>query len=76
VLQPLFKDLGLNLFLSLSNRGLKFECSTVFRLENILSLESIGIDDDIPRSPKFCEKHVGSQNKRWSLHLGEEHVKS
>jgi hypothetical protein len=41
----LFKNLGLNLSLSLSNKGLKFECSTVFRLENVLSLESIVIDE-------------------------------
>jgi capsule polysaccharide export protein KpsC/LpsZ len=56
VLQPLFKDLGLNLSLSLSNRGLKFECSTVFRLENILSLESIVIDVGMSRSLNFTKQ--------------------
>jgi hypothetical protein len=56
VLQPLFKDLGLTLSLSLSNRGLKFECSIVFRLENILSLESIVIDVGMPRSHVFTKQ--------------------
>jgi hypothetical protein len=40
----------------LSNRGLKFEYPTVFRLKNILSLESIVIDVGMPRSHVFAKQ--------------------
>ena len=39
-------------------------------------MEFIVIDIGISRSRDLLSNMIGSQNKSWSIHCGEEHVKS
>jgi len=50
----LFLEYALVQFVDDANRGYKIETAAVCRPKS----EILGIDDDIPRSPKFCKKHV------------------
>ena len=50
----MFLEYALVQFVDDANRGYKIETAAVCRPKS----EILGIDDDIPRSPKFCKKHV------------------
>ena len=58
-----------------SNRDPKIESAAVFRLRNILSQEFIVIGIGMSRSRVSLSNLTLSQNKSWSLHLGEGHTK-
>ena len=57
VLQTLFKDPNLNLYLSLTNKGHKIDSAVVFSTWNY-SKSGVSLSNDIgiPRSPKFVKQ--------------------